>query len=292
MSNHQRVYSPSATIASLHLRKRAYQINFCKALALTVSIFVLAIFIITLSLNKREPVQLTRHSGYLIDASKILLQNKAGDTHGGGQHSPGSPLANKYDGFGGFEGYRVAHGARGVKAAVYRPSTSSNLEPDMGGLTPGSIKFDENFGFSNFAYGDGNFDYGLPKRNINSDRVWKLPRDPGQKVKQLKNEMMAIKLERVIHPKGAAGIRGEVQLHVTIDNRGNILNCEVLREQPEGYGFARALRSAIYESLIFPPVVNGAKVGAEITITHLFCGYNCQSSYYADNIYVFGPATD
>ncbi|MBN1211303.1 MAG: hypothetical protein JXA92_01890 [candidate division Zixibacteria bacterium] len=251
MSSNRREYFPPATIISLHFRKRAYQINFCKALALTIIFFVLTIFITVLFVDENKTTQLSTSPGYFIIPSKLLLQNNDAPVPGGSPYTPGSPLADNHDGFGGFEGYRAGRGARGVQAAVYRPSPHSDLEPYMDGLNPGSIKYEESFGFSELTYDDGIFDYGLPKRDINSDRVWQLPREPGQKLKPIKNEMMAIKLERIKHPKNAVGIRGEARLQVTIDDGGNILDCEVLYENPGGYGFAKALQSAIYEILSF-----------------------------------------
>jgi hypothetical protein len=290
MSHRAQEYLPSATLTSLHFRKRAYQINLCKALAVTVSIFALLSLGFILWTNDNEPVSFVE--GYFIDSSKILLPVKDGSPSGGGKTLPGSPLAIGLDGFGGFEGYRISSGLHGVKAAIYRPMPESELEPDMDGLSPGSLKYEESYGFSNYAFEDGIFDYGLPKRDITSDRVRQLPRDPGREVKKIKNETMAIKMQNVKHPQKAIGIRGEVRLMVTIDDGGNILNCEVLYENPPGYGFADALQAAIEESLIFPPVVNGVKVGAKILFTHIFCEGDCPKSISSENIYVFGPVTD
>jgi len=80
-----------------------------------------------------------------------------------------------------------------------------------------------------------------------------------------------LKLEPVRYPKRGWHVNGVVKMVLVVDAEGNIRECQIVEEDPDGHDFAQALKDALYESRFFPPRVNGAEVGARYEFTYEFC---------------------
>ena len=62
---------------------------------------------------------------------------------------------------------------------------------------------------------------------------------------------------------GESGLSGEVELLIVIDENGDVIKSEVIKEDPEGYGFKDACLSVIYQFKFRPAIKENIPVKME-----------------------------
>ncbi len=269
-------YRPNNVVLSLYERKRRYQTNTLLATGILLLLSVLTgIYISALS------------------GPDKTFSDRSMTTFGSVQHSTGSDettTSNKgvtkpvdfrparyqqHEGFAGLRGYRVA---RNELTTVNTPQKPEEQVPDL------PISFYADFIDEPFTdlYIDDSYDDGLPgspslfdieSPRVRSHRLRSSLSGYGDTRIELgeRDRPPILRLQPVRYPKKGWYVNGLVTMVLTIDANGNIREYRVVNEDPEGFGFAQALKEALNESSFFPPIVNGKKLGIRYKFTYEFC---------------------
>lgn len=269
-------YRPSGVILSLHEQKKRYQPNMLMAIGISLLLSVLAGMYISMLLGPKRTF--TNRFVLKLDA----LPRISGDDEAAGSRSVTEPLDlrparyQQHDGFAGFRGYRVT---RTGPVAVGTPLETGELDMDQ--FVPSyTDKIGKPFAHAG-DIGDG-YDDGLPESPSLLDIE-----SPRARSRHLRNLLSAhrstqidvgerdrppvLKLQPVRYPKKGWHVNGTVRLVLVVDAKGNIRKYQIVDEDPEGHGFAQALKDALNESHFFPPSVNGEKLGVRYEFTYEFC---------------------
>lgn len=269
-------YKPNGVVSSLHEQKRRYQPNMLMAIGISLLLSGLAgVYISSLPGPDRA---FTERSVLTFGA----VLHGSGDDETKGNRSATEPVDfrparyQQHDGFGGFSGYRLV---RSGPDAVRTPWESVDLTPDQ----PTPLCTDQVTGpFALASDSDDCYDDGLPRSPSLLDIKSPLARSrhlrdllSGHRDTQIdlgeRDCPPVLKLQPVRYPKKGWHVNGVVRMVLVVDAKGNIRECQIVNEDPEGHGFAQALKDALNESSFFPPRVNGEELGVRYEFTYEFC---------------------
>lgn len=269
-------YRPNGVVSSLHEQKKRYQPNMLIAMCICLLLSGLAgVYISTLQGPNKT----------IIDRSELTfgaVPHNSGDDKTTDNRNVTEPVDFRptryrhHDGFAGFSNYRlVRHGPDAVRA----PWAPEELAPDQ----PPPLDNDqiaEPFALASGS--DDGYDDGLPRSPSLMDIE-----SPRARSRHLRNILSIhgdthidlgerdrpplLKLQPVRYPKKGWHVNGVVRMILLVDAKGNIRDCQIVNEDPEGHGFAQALKDALNESSFFPPRVNGEHLGVRYEFTYEFC---------------------
>ena len=255
-----REYAKSV-IMRLHEIKRSYQPNMLLSLSVTCLIFVIAGCIISLLQGA------TTNHGIDSSAGSILPPNRlktSGSSAGSGvAHGPGLDQP----GFASFRRYPVE---RSTPQPVSYRQTRYDAPIEDTDFSFGA------FDTSTFPDIRADVDFGLPAAKTYFDLLpsmnWSVS-VPDRDIFRSANAYSppVIEFSRVRYPERGWYTNGLVTVVFIITADGRIQNYRVVKEEPAGLNFARALKDAINESIFFPGNLNGTKVAVRIRLTYEFC---------------------
>ncbi len=268
-------------IANLHQAKSGYQRNLLTGSGV---VLVLAIFVALFVPEGDAPRdQLNSEVMFEIPARASI----GGGDNGGGGRAAAVFSGHTIDGFGGFDGYRVARDDAAVMAyrATYRPIDQGRPYAPFG--VPGSPDI------RTVARGDmgsaPEIGDGLPGGPTLIQIAGALfPRQAhfrGRIEPPRPDEPAFIRLTKVPRVSSNYCGKGCVSVEFTIMRNGNIVDRAVVDEDPTGFGAADSLFAALGEALCWAARNHGRAVDTRITFTWQYCrGNDCGK----DDVVTFG----
>ncbi|MFQ5498312.1 MAG: hypothetical protein ACE5FH_01450 [Candidatus Zixiibacteriota bacterium] len=268
-------YIPCSTIARIHEHKSEYQPNMTRALCLVIALSIsVALFLAFL------PGPSVVDSDYSAPGDFIAADIPAASGETANKRQLSSidvrPAAFRaHTGFAGMMGYAIVKDIPIVHNR-YEPEPPTTPLPVLA-VSDGL----NDFGFESVIPAD--YDFGLPPPvtflSFESSR-----RDLGPIGHSASLGFMTppmdipkryrpplLKLQPVRYPRKGSHLNGKVTMVLVVDNNGSITESRLVSEEPKGHDFARSLKEALYESVFFPPRVNGRKVGIRYEFTYEFC---------------------
>ncbi len=267
-------YSPSTSLCLLHEHKRAYQPNMLKAISLTLFIAATAAVYIAGFVPGIGPRSVQEQACPTV----VPGEDGSGTTarKAGGMNPPDlrPQEYREHQGFAGFHGYRVMEQDVVSWTGPVGSESVSVFDPDIDlSLFAGYPTYGDSPGM----YGTGDdWGDGLPgapslmdiEASTPSERKWDLPGMP--KTRKI-TQSPILEMAKVIYPREAGESPGTVVMIVSADRSGRLKEFDVIVEDPPGLGFAQSLKSALQNSIFFPPKVDGENVPYSFQLNYEFC---------------------